>query len=44
MSFFIIFFWAAFEQAGSSLTFIADNQTDRNFLDMEYAAINGSNF
>jgi POT family proton-dependent oligopeptide transporter len=32
MSFFIIFFWAAFEQAGSSLTFIADNQTDRNFL------------
>lgn len=32
MSFFIIFFWAAFEQAGSSLTFIADNQTDRNFF------------
>ncbi len=32
MSFFIIFFWAAFEQAGSSLTFIADNQCDRNFL------------
>ena len=32
MSFFIIFFWAAFEQAGSSLTFIADNQTDRTFL------------
>ncbi|MBL7720259.1 MAG: peptide MFS transporter [Flavipsychrobacter sp.] len=32
VSFFIIFFWAAFEQAGSSLTFIADNQTDRNFL------------
>jgi proton-dependent oligopeptide transporter, POT family len=32
MSFFIIFFWAAFEQAGSSLTFIADNQTDRNIL------------
>ncbi|WP_246282644.1 peptide MFS transporter [Flavobacterium agri] len=32
MSFFIIFFWAAFEQAGSSLTFIADNQTDRDFL------------
>ncbi len=26
------FFWAAFEQAGSSLTFIADNQTDRNFF------------
>jgi POT family proton-dependent oligopeptide transporter len=32
VSFFIIFFWAAFEQAGSSLTFIADNQTDRTFL------------
>ena len=32
VSFFIIFFWAAFEQAGSTLTFIADNQTDRNFF------------
>jgi POT family proton-dependent oligopeptide transporter len=32
MSFFIIFFWAAFEQAGSSLTFIADNQTDRHIF------------
>ncbi len=32
VSFFVIFFWAAFEQAGSSLTFIADNQTDRHFL------------
>ncbi|HRG39087.1 MAG TPA: peptide MFS transporter [Bacteroidia bacterium] len=32
VSFFLIFFWAAFEQAGSSLTFIANNQTDRNFL------------
>jgi POT family proton-dependent oligopeptide transporter len=32
MSFFIIFFWAAFEQAGSSLTFIADNQTDRDIF------------
>ena len=32
ISFFIIFFWAAFEQAGSSLTFIADNQTDRDFF------------
>lgn len=35
VSFFVIFFWAAFEQAGSSLTFIADNQTDRNFLGYE---------
>jgi POT family proton-dependent oligopeptide transporter len=32
VSFFVIFFWAAFEQAGSSLTFIADNQTDRSFF------------
>lgn len=32
VSFFIVFFWAAFEQAGSSLTFIADNQTDRHFF------------
>ncbi len=32
ISFFIIFFWAAFEQAGSSLTFIASNQTDRHFM------------
>jgi proton-dependent oligopeptide transporter, POT family len=30
--FFVIFFWAAFEQAGSSLTFIADKQTDTNIL------------
>ncbi|MDP1803090.1 MAG: peptide MFS transporter [Bacteroidota bacterium] len=32
IAFFVIFFWAAFEQAGSSLTFIADNQTDRTFF------------
>jgi POT family proton-dependent oligopeptide transporter len=32
VSFFVIFFWAAFEQAGSSLTFVADYQTDRNFF------------
>ncbi len=32
VAFFVIFFWAAFEQAGSSLTFIADEQTDRNFF------------
>jgi proton-dependent oligopeptide transporter, POT family len=30
--FFVMFFWGAFEQAGSSLTFIANNQTDTNFL------------
>lgn len=28
--FFVIFFWAAFEQAGASLTFFASEQTDRN--------------
>jgi proton-dependent oligopeptide transporter, POT family len=38
ISFFIIFFWAAFEQAGSSLTFIADNQTDRNFFGWDMPA------
>jgi POT family proton-dependent oligopeptide transporter len=35
ISFFVIFFWAAFEQAGSSLTFLANNQTNRNFLGQE---------
>ncbi|HEY1039401.1 MAG TPA: peptide MFS transporter [Bacteroidia bacterium] len=38
VSFFVIFFWAAFEQAGSSLTFIADNQTDRNFFGWDMPA------
>jgi POT family proton-dependent oligopeptide transporter len=38
VSFFIIFFWAAFEQAGSSLTFIASNQTDRHFFGWEMPA------
>ncbi len=28
--FFVIFFWAAFEQAGASLTFFADAETDRS--------------
>ena len=32
VGFFIIFFWACFEQAGSSLTFIADQQTDTSIL------------
>ncbi len=32
VSFFVIFFWGAFEQAGSSLTFIADYQTDTNIF------------
>ena len=38
VAFFVIFFWAAFEQAGSSLTFIADNQTDRNFFGWDMPA------
>lgn len=29
LAFFVIFFWAAFEQAGASLTYFADEQTDR---------------
>ncbi|MBP8777041.1 MAG: peptide MFS transporter [Bacteroidaceae bacterium] len=32
ISFFVIFFWAAFEQAGASLTLFADKQTDREFF------------
>jgi POT family proton-dependent oligopeptide transporter len=32
LSFFVIFFWAAFEQAGASLTVFADRQTDRDLL------------
>jgi POT family proton-dependent oligopeptide transporter len=29
VSFFVVFFWSAFEQAGASLTFFADEQTQR---------------
>ncbi len=32
LSFFVIFFWAAFEQAGASLTVFADRQTDRDVM------------
>ena len=32
LSFFVIFFWACFEQAGASLTVFADRQTDRELL------------
>ncbi len=35
VSFFVIFFWSAFEQAGASLTFFADEQTNRNILGYE---------
>lgn len=38
VAFFIIFFWAAFEQAGSSLTFIASNQTDRHVFGWDMPA------
>jgi POT family proton-dependent oligopeptide transporter len=30
VSFFVVFFWSAFEQAGASLTFFADEQTQRD--------------
>ncbi|OIR12679.1 Di-/tripeptide transporter [mine drainage metagenome] len=30
VSFFVVFFWSAFEQAGASLTFFAEEQTNRN--------------
>jgi POT family proton-dependent oligopeptide transporter len=32
VAFFVIFFWAAFEQSGSSLTFIAARQTDTHIF------------
>jgi proton-dependent oligopeptide transporter, POT family len=32
IAFFVIFFWAAFEQAGASLTFFAEEQTDRGLF------------
>ena len=32
IAFFVIFFWAAFEQAGASLTYFAEEQTDRNLF------------
>ncbi|PSM53141.1 dipeptide/tripeptide permease [Campylobacter blaseri] len=35
---FIVFFWATFEQAGSSLTFIANNQMDRSIFGYEMPA------
>ena len=32
LAFFVIFFWSAFEQAGASLTFFADEQTKREIF------------
>jgi proton-dependent oligopeptide transporter, POT family len=38
LAFFVIFFWASFEQAGSSLTLFAEHSTDRHieFLNWEF--------
>ncbi|MES2559969.1 MAG: peptide MFS transporter [Bacteroidota bacterium] len=38
LAFFVIFFWAAFEQAGASLTFFAEEQTDRTMFGSEIPA------
>lgn len=38
IAFFVIFFWAAFEQAGASLTLFADRQTDRFIFGWEMPA------
>jgi POT family proton-dependent oligopeptide transporter len=38
MAFFVICFWAAFEQAGASLTFFAEEQTDRHLFGFEIPA------
>lgn len=38
VAFFVIFFWAAFEQAGASLTFFAAEQTNRDILGMSMPA------
>lgn len=38
IAFFVIFFWAAFEQAGASLTLFADRQTDRYIFGWEMPA------
>lgn len=41
VAFFVIFFWSAFEQAGASLTFFAEEQTQR---DLGFAVIPASLF
>lgn len=38
VAFFVVFFWSAFEQAGASLTFFADEQTDRMIGSFEVPA------
>lgn len=45
VAFFVIFFWSAFEQAASSLTFVADYQTDRRLFgwDMPPSLVQNAN-
>lgn len=38
LAFFVIFFWAAFEQAAASLIFFAEEQTDRDLFGTEILA------
>ena len=38
IAFFVIFFWSAYDQAGASLTFFADEQTDRRIGNWEMPA------
>lgn len=38
IAFFVIFFWSAFEQAGASLTYFAQEQTDRRLFGTELPA------
>jgi POT family proton-dependent oligopeptide transporter len=38
LAFFVIFFWACFEQAGASLTLFADQQTERHIAGWEMPA------
>ncbi len=43
LAFFVVFFWAAFEQAGASLTYFAEEQTDRilpKFFDLNFTLTN----
>ena len=44
IAFFVIFFWAAYEQAGASLTFFADEQTDRHIGGWEMPAADFQSF
>ena len=44
IAFFVIFFWSAFEQAGASLTFFVDEQTNRHVLGWELPASSFQSF